>query len=52
MQKQLITKEFVTNRVHYKSGCSVLLMGLAFSFVFTYVMFKLLIQGFELPINL
>ncbi len=52
MQKQLITKEFVTNRVHYKSGCSILLMGLGFGLVFTYVIFKLLIDGFELPINL
>lgn len=52
MQKQLITQQYITNDVHYKSGCTVLLTGIAFSLVFTYLIFKLLIQGFELPINL
>lgn len=52
MQKQLITKQFVINEVHYKSGCSILLMGLGFSAAFSYVIFCLLIKGFDLPINL
>lgn len=52
MKKQLITQQFIKDKVHHKSGCSILLMGIAFGAVFTYVIFSLLIIGLDLPINL
>ena len=51
MKKQLITREFVTKNVHYKSGCSILLTAFVSSAVYSYILFSLLIKGFELPIN-
>ncbi len=52
MEKQLITQQFVTNRVHHKSGCSIILIGLSSGVIFSYIIFKLFIGVFELPINL
>ena len=52
MEKQLITQKIIKDKVHYKSGCSIFLTGAAFWAVFAYVIFSLLITGFNLPINL
>ena len=52
MEKQLITQKIIKDKVHYKSGCSIFLTGVAFGAVFAYVIFSLLITGFNLPINL
>lgn len=52
MEKQLITQQLIKDKVHHKSGCSILLMGIAFGAVFTYVIFSFLITGLDLTINI